>query len=162
MCKRFIATLVLSALSLTAAAGLALADTIARYECNVVGTATPEPVGDRNGHGIMTLQYSCFAVDGLMKGAVYTGSTITEWDGPKGTYLFGGGAHRVPGGHGVSQATEGTGAVIMKDGKPVGFETSGKGIFKFASGTIAALSGRAINFVTKPTGPGRFSLEITD
>jgi hypothetical protein len=162
MSKRFIATFVCSTLSLIGASGFALADTIARYECNVVGPATPEPLGDRNGHGVMVLQYSCFAVDGLMKGAVYTGSTITEWDGPKGTYLFGGGAHRVPGGYAVSQATEGTGAVIMKDGKPAGFETSGKGVFKFASGAIAALSGKAVNFVTKPTGPGRFSLEITD
>jgi hypothetical protein len=50
----------------------------------------------------------------------------------------------------------------MKDGKPAGFETSRKGVFKFASRTVAALSGKTINFVTKPTGPGRFSLDVTD
>jgi hypothetical protein len=41
------------------------------------------------------LQYSCFGVDGLLKGAVYTASTIQEWDGPQGTFLSAGGMYRV-------------------------------------------------------------------
>jgi hypothetical protein len=49
----------------------------------------------------------------------------------------------------------------MKDGKPAGNESSGKGLFKFASGTLAALSGKAVRFETKPTGVGRFSIEFT-
>jgi len=162
MTKRFIATFVCSALGLIGAGGFALADTIARYECNVIGTATPEPLGDRNGHGVLAVQYSCFAVDGVMKGAVFTGTNVTEWDGPKATYLFSGGVHRLAGGIAVSQGTEGTGSIVMKDGKPIGFETSGKAAFKFASGTIAALSGKAFSLVTKPIGLGRFTLELTD
>ena len=70
--------------------------------------------------------------------------------------------HRVPGGLAVSQITEGTGSVVLKDGKPVGTNSSGKGIFKFASGSLAALSGKVFKFNSKPTGLGRFDLEFTD
>lgn len=162
MSKRFIATFVCSALSLIGASGFAFAETIVRYECSNIGTMSQEPIGDRNGHGLVSLQFSCFGVDGLLKGAVYTASNISEWDGPQGTFLFAGGIHRAPGGLAVTQLMEGTESVIMKDGKPAGTESSGKAVFKFASGTLAALSGKVVKFATKPTGVGRFSLELTD
>jgi hypothetical protein len=49
----------------------------------------------------------------------------------------------------------------MKEGKPAGNESSGKAVFKFASGALAALSEKAVRFESKPTGVGRFSLEFT-
>lgn len=67
----------------------------------------------------------------------------------------------MPGGLAVSQAIEGTSSVVMKDGKPVGNESSGKTRFRFASGTLAALAGKTVRFEAKPTGVGRFSLEYT-
>ncbi|MBX9647335.1 MAG: hypothetical protein K2X57_09805 [Xanthobacteraceae bacterium] len=137
-------------------------ETIGRYECSTIGTMSQEPIGDRTGHGLVGVQYSGVAVDGLLKEAVLTGSSISEWNGPKGTYLFGGGVHRAPGGIAVSQLTEGTGDVVMKDGKAIGTDASGTVVFKFASGTLAALSGKAAKFVSKPTSPGRFSLEFTN
>ncbi len=162
MTKRFITTFLCSALSSIGASGFAFAETIGRFECSIIGTASPEPIGGRTGHGLASVQYSCFGVDGLLKGAVYTGSNISEWDGPLGTFLSAGGIYRAPGGLAVTQLMEGTGSVIMKDGKPVGAETSGKTIFKFASGTLAALSGKTVKFVSQPTGAGRFNLELTD
>jgi hypothetical protein len=42
----------------------------------------------------------------------------------------------------------------------IGAEASGKTVFKFAS--LAALSGRTVNFTTKPAGLGRFELEFKD
>lgn len=162
MSKRSLATFVCSALSLIGASGFALAETIGRYECSVVGTVGREPIGDRDGHSLVSLQYSCFGVHGLLKGDVHTASSVSEWDGPKGTFLFGGGIHRAPGGLAATQITEGTGSVVMKDGKPAGTDSSGKGVFKFASGTLAAHSGKAFKFATKPTGLGRFEMEFTD
>jgi hypothetical protein len=163
MRKRFIATFVCSALSLIGASGFAPAETIGRYECSFIGTASEEePIGDRTGHSLSSNQYSCFGVDGLLKGAVYTGSSIGEWEGPQGTFFYSGGIHRAPGGLAVSQLTEGTGSLIMKDGKVAGFETSGKTVFKFSSGTLAALSGKIVKFTTKSTGVGRFNTELTD
>jgi hypothetical protein len=161
MSKRFIATFLCSALSLVGANGFALAETIGRYECNVVGAMSPEPIGDREGHSLIFYQFSCFSVDGLLKGAVYTASTASELDGPRRTFLFTGGVHRAPGGFAVTQMMEGTGSVVMKDGKPV-TENSGKALFKFASGTLATISGKAVKWTTKTTGVGRFSLEFAD
>ena len=161
MCKRLTATLVCSALSLIAASGFARADTIGRYQCAVIGVIAQEPIGDRNGHAMVSVEYSCQGVDGLLKEAVSTAVSVSEWDGPKGTYLASLGLHRAPGWFAVGQLLEGTGSVVMKDG-PAGSEASGKTVFKFASGTLAALSGRTVNFTAKPVGVGRFELEFKD
>ncbi|MEO8320736.1 MAG: hypothetical protein ABJA75_18200 [Bradyrhizobium sp.] len=162
MIKRFMATIMCSALGLISATGLARSDSIGRYECNVVGSAMPEPVGDHSGHGLSDYQYSCFGVDGILKGAVYSATNITEWDGTKGTFLLAGGIHRTAGGFAATQMLEGTASVIMRDGKPVGTTSSGKAIFKFASGTLAALSGKTVKFATKSVGLNRFELELVE
>jgi len=157
--RKTISVLACSMLSFLATAH---ADTIARYECAVIGFPAVEPVGDRADHTLVTVEYSCVGSDGLMKGAVYTASNTTEWDGPKGTFLIGGGVHRIPGGRAVLQMTEGTALLAMKDGKLLGNETSGKALVKFASGPFAALSGKTIRFVTKPVNPIRFDIEFSD
>ena len=162
MSKRLVAAFLCSAISLVGSNGLALADVIGRYECNLIGPTSPEPIGDRNGHSLLVIQYSCVGVDGLLKGAVYTASSISEWDGPKAVYVSGGGIHRTPGGLAVTQLTEGTGSIGMQDGKPTGNESSGKAVFKFASGILAALSGKAVRFTSKSTGFNRFNLEFAD
>ena len=161
MNKRFVVTVVCSTLGLIGATGFALAETVGRLECSVVGAVSQDPIGDKDGHGLATVQYSCLGMEGLLKGAVYSGSSTSEWDGSQGTYLSGGGIIRVAGGLAVTQLTEGTGSVVMKDGKPAGREASGKGLIKFASGTLAALSGKADRWEAKPAGFGRFTLEIT-
>jgi hypothetical protein len=162
MKTRRVAIVVASALSVIGGAGTAFAEAIGQYECAVVGFVNPEPIGDRPDHNLLTVEYSCVGVGGVLKGAVYTASNTTEWDGPKGTFLVGGGVHRIPGGRVVLQMVEGTAALAMKDGKPVGNETTGKAIVKFASGPFAALSGKTLQFVTKPVNPIRFTIDFTD
>ena len=161
MIKRTILTAACSILGLVSASGYATAETIGRLECSVVGAASQEPIGDRDGHRLTNVQFACFGADGPLKGAVYTGSSTQEWDGAQSTFLAAGGIYRVPGGLAVSQAIEGTSSAVMQDGKPIGNESSGKTRFKFASGTLAALAGKTARFETKPTGVGRFSLEYT-
>ena len=153
-------TLLCSAVVLMAVTGYARSETVGRYECNVIGAVAQEAIG--NGHTLSSLQYSCVGVDGVLKGAVVTAVSSSEWDGPKGTYIASMGIHRAPGGFAIGQLTEGTGSVVMKDGKPVGTEASGKTLFKFASGTLASLSGKTVKFSTKLTGPNQFELEFTD
>ena len=162
MLKRIISTFAFSMFGVIAAGSLAHADTIAHYECAVVGFSGPEPIGDRPDHNLLTAEYSCVATDGLLKGAVYTASNAVEWDCPKRTFLIGSGVHRIPGGRAVLQMIEGTASAVMKDGKLIGSETSGKGIVKFASGPFAALSGKTIKFVTEPVNPIRFTIDFTD
>jgi hypothetical protein len=114
----------------------------------------------------VSLEYSCVGVDGIMKGDVHTASSASEWIGPKGTFLRGGGVHRAPEGLAVSVITEGTGWVVKpadtEYAGPAGTESAGKAIFKFASGNLAALSGKTFKFATKPTAPNRFVMEFTD
>jgi hypothetical protein len=123
-----------SSLCVFTATGIARAETIVRYECSIVGTMSQEPIGDRSDHILLSFQYSCFGVDGLLKGAVYTANYIAEGEGGRGTFLLSGGIHRAPGSLAVTQAAEGTGSAVVRDGKIVGSESSGKVVFKFASG----------------------------
>jgi len=161
MKKRNITTLFWSILLMSGTAHMACADTVARYECNMVDFFTQEPIGDRADHMLSLLQYSCVGVDGLLKGALYSGSNTVEWDGPKGKIIVGGGIHRNPGGRAVTELTEGVVSVVMKDGKFVGNEATGKGIVKLASGSFAALNGKQIKFISTPISPIRFALELT-
>ncbi|TWA96192.1 hypothetical protein [Bradyrhizobium stylosanthis] len=160
--NRLAIALACSVLGLSGASGLVLADTIGRYECNVVGSAAPEPLGDRAGHGVANYQYSCIGVDGLLKGAVLSATNISEWDGPQGKFLLGGGVHRTADGAAVSRLQEGTSSMTIKDGKPVASTGSGTAIFNLGSGTLSALSGKTAKFKSKSTGYGRFELEFED
>ena len=162
MSNSFIATVLCSSLGLIGTSGLAFADMVGRYECTIVGASAPEPIGDRTGHGIQGIQYSCVGVDGLLKGAVLTGNAMVEWDGPKSTFLAASTAHRAPGGAVVGQLLEGKGSIALKDGKPVGQDASGKMVIKLASGTFAALSGKTLNWVSRPAGPNRFEQEYSE
>ncbi|WP_407159162.1 hypothetical protein [Bradyrhizobium sp. STM 3557] len=151
-----------AAASLTAVAGPAHAELIGRYECNVVGTLGQEPIGDRPGHMLVSFQYSCYGVDGRLKGALYTASVASEWENQKGIYLYGSGIHRMTDGLAVIQLVEGTGTVSMQDGTPAISQASGKVTFKLASGSLASLAGRTASFTARLTGPGHFIYEMND
>jgi hypothetical protein len=138
------------------------ADSIARYDCTVVGTIGQEPIGDRPGHMLVSFQYACFGLDGLMKGALYTAHVASEWENQKGTDLYGGGIHRTNDGYAVIQMTEAAGSVVMGQGMPAVSEARGKVLFKLASGRFAALAGRMVDFTAKMIGPGHFIYEMTD
>ena len=145
-----------SVICLVGSTGLALADTVGRYQCTVAGPSVPEPLGDRADHTIQTVQYSCIGVDGLLKGAVMTGFSVVEWQAGKSKFLSASSTHRIAGGLAVGQLLEGNGSVVMKDGKPFGQEASGKAAIKFASGALAALSGKNLKWVSTPVSLNRF------
>jgi hypothetical protein len=160
--KRLFPLLACSALGVIGVASVAHSDIIGRYECNVVGSSIPEPIGDRNGHGLASYQFSCVGVEGLLKGAVYSATAVSEWDGPNGKLLMVGGVHRVPGGLVVTQMQEGKATIEMKDGKAVGSTGSGKALIKFASGTLADLSGKTLRFTNQSIGFNRFDIEWSE
>jgi hypothetical protein len=143
-----------------------LAEIFGLYECNVIGTIGKDPIAGESGHLLVSLEYSCVGLEGLMKGDVHTASSASEWIGPKGTFLRGGGVHRAPDGLAVSVITDGTGWVVKSSDTeyagPAGTASAGTGIFKFASGSLAALSGKTFKFATKPMAPNRFVMEFTD
>jgi hypothetical protein len=162
MSKHYLATALCAALGLIGSTGLAQSEPIGRYECSVVGNGAPEPIGDRAGHNLTSMQFNCRGTGGQLKGAVYTAISVSEWDGPNGTLLLGGGTHRAAGGFAVSQLVEGTSSVIVKDGKPVGMTSAGKAMFKSATGTLAPLAGKPFKFTTKSTAANQFEFALED
>jgi hypothetical protein len=159
MIRHPIGFILCAAMGLAGSTGLALADSIGRYECSVVGPSIPEPVGDRTDHTIQTIQYSCVGVDGLFKGAVLTGNAVVEWQGPRSTFLVASTTHRIPGGVAVGQLLDGSGSLAMENGKPLGNDASGKAAIRIASGSLAGLSGKTLKWRSKPTGFNRFEQE---
>jgi hypothetical protein len=159
MSKRLIAGILCSAIGLIGASGFAFADSIGGLECNIIGPIGLDPIGDRDGHLLRSYDYSCVGVDGLFKGAVSTGLSVSEMDGPQVTFLLGAGVVRTAGGLAVGQMLDGTGATVMQEGRPARATLSGKVMFKFASGTLAALSGKTVKSTAKPIGFNRFELE---
>ena len=162
MCNRVVAAVLGSALGLIGMSGATLAGSIGRYDCIIVGTIVQEPVGDRDGHQIVSFEYTCRGLDGLLKDAGTTAISVSEWDGQKGKYIASVGLHRAPGGFAVGQLVEGSSSVAMTSDKAASIEASGTTVFKFASGTLAAISGKTAKFTARPTGPGRFEIEFTD
>ncbi|MCK1491941.1 hypothetical protein IVB14_16305 [Bradyrhizobium sp. 180] len=140
---------------------IALADSTRRYGCIIDGTDR-EPTSDRNGRTIVSLQYTCRVADGLLKDAGITGLSVSEWDSEKGRYLASIDIYRALHGIAVGQVLEGTGSSVTEDNRAVGIAASGKMVFKFASGSLAALSGRTVKFTTKPVGSRQFEMEFTD
>ncbi|MCP3396915.1 MULTISPECIES: hypothetical protein [unclassified Bradyrhizobium] len=140
--------------------GIALADSTRRYDCTIDGTDR-EPIGDRNGHIIVSLQYTCRVADGLLKDARISGLSVSEWDSENGKYLASLDVHRARDGFAIGQLLEGGASSVIEDNR-AGIAASGKTVFKFASGSLTALSGRTVNFTTKPLGSRRFEMEFTD
>ncbi|MGV7213443.1 hypothetical protein [Bradyrhizobium sp. UFLA05-112] len=161
MKELFSAIVVLFIFGLLEVKRCALADTIRRYDCTIDGTDR-EPIGDRIEHVVVSLQYTCRVEDGPLKDAGITAISVSEWDSEKGRYLASLDVHRALEGFAVGQLLEASGSSVMQDKRAAGIAASGKTVFKFASGSLAALLGKTVKFTTKPVGSRRFELEFTD
>jgi hypothetical protein len=121
--------------------------------CRGVGPSTPEQLGDREGHALSIGQESCQTTEGPAAGAVVTGTSMWEWDGPKAKELSGYGVARMPGPTFAYQITDGTLEVTMTDGKPSGWTASGHAIATLATGSWASFNGKKGEWTAKSTGP---------
>ena len=121
--------------------------------CQDIGPSAPEPLGDREGHSILTATVSCRVDSGFMSGGVLTGTDIWEWNGPKAVLLSGSGVVRKPGGTLVYTETSATLELTMADGKVTGWTASGRGTYPVATGSAAFLAGKSYTLTAKPTGP---------
>lgn len=137
------------------------AQSTARLYCHSVGSAPPEPLGDREGHSISVSQIACRVEGGLTDGGVLTGTTITEWNKGNGVILSGSGVTRRPGATTAYQHTEGTVALIMTDGKVTGSTSSGRGRMTMATGAASALLGKTYSFTARTVAPGQTVVDVT-
>ncbi|WP_348522535.1 hypothetical protein [Bradyrhizobium iriomotense] len=97
-----------------------------------------------------------------MKDAGITSISVSEWDSEKGRYLASLDVHRALEGYAVGQLLEGDGSSVMENNRAAGIAARGKTVFKFASGSLADLSGKTVKFTTKPVGSRRFEMEFSD
>ncbi len=131
----------------------------AAFACQYVGTSSLEPLGDREGHSLRDLDYSCLVTAGPLTGGVLTGRVVFEMDKSGGTLLIGGGVIRKPGATAVYQQTDAKLEITMSEGKVIGVTTTGHDRYVMAVGSAASMSGKSFAYTTKPTGPGQFSVE---
>ena len=133
----------------------------ARLHCHTVGSAPPEPLGDREGHSVSVSQFACRVEGGPTDGGVLTGTTIVEWDKGNGIILSGSGVTRKPGATTAFQHSEGKVALILSEGKVVGSTGSGRGRMTMATGTASSLAGKTYSYSAKTVGPGQSVVEVT-
>ena len=128
--------------------------------CQAVGAnGAPEPLGDRDGHGISVGQISCHIDSGPMKDGIVTGTFIWQWDGPNATLVSEHGVIRKPGATVVYVETQGKLALTMADGKVTGWTASSRGTDVVATGSAASMAGKSYTTTGKGTGSGQFTFE---
>jgi hypothetical protein len=132
-----------------------------KLHCMFTGTHPMETLGDRADHSISVNQYTCNVEGGPLDGAVTTGTTVYEWDGPNGTGQVGYGIDRKPGANAIYVNTEMKNTVSMTDGKVTGAVFSGRGRYAVATGAAASLAGKSYTYKGKTTGPNSFIVEST-
>jgi hypothetical protein len=129
--------------------------------CTNSGASALEPLGDRQGHAIRAVHYVCTGQTGLMQGGTMTASGVYEWTGNDGKLLVANGVMRKPGSVVVYATTEGSGSLVIVDGRPVGARTTGKGVYRLATGAAAELNGKTFTYSTRPIANGQFIIEGT-
>ena len=152
----------LSVIALALGAPSASAQEVSKFFCQTVGGSDkPEPLGDREGHGITVTTASCRIVGGLLDGSLLTAQEIWEWDGTNAKMLLESGVIRKPGAIATYELTEGKLELAITDGKVTGFTASGKGRWPTASGTAASLAGKSWTWKSWAAGAGQWEGEAT-
>jgi hypothetical protein len=153
---------IVAAVAFAAFSPSAIAQEVSKFFCQAVGAnGAPEPLGDREGHGISVVTASCRNVGGVLDGSLTTAQEIWEWDGTNAKMLLESGVIRKPGAMATFELTEGKLALTMTDGKVTGFTASGKGRWPTATGTAGSLAGKSWTFKSWPTGAGQWEGEVT-
>lgn len=127
--------------------------------CTYAGASALEPLGDRQGHAIREVHYVCTGQSGPMQGGTMTATGIYEWSGNEGKLLAANGVMRKPGSVVVFDTTEGSGSLVLVDGRPIGARTTGKGVYRLATGAAADLNGKTFTYSTRPAPNGQFVIE---
>ena len=139
----------------------ALAQESSKVMCQAVGAnGVPEPLGDREGHGISVMTETCRVKGGAISGGIVTGQSIWEWDKTNANMLSVSGVVRKPGAFATYELMDGKLALTIIDGKATGFTASGKGRWPLATGSAASMAGKTFTYKTMSTGPGEWETDV--
>jgi hypothetical protein len=154
-------TTVLIALAIVAPNALAQEASYSETCQYIGGPPKSEPLGDRDGHSLSSVEVSCVVNSGLLSGGIGTNSILSEFNGPNGVLLMGGGVIRKPGATLVFELTEQKIALTVTDGKVTGASVNGRGKVLLGTGAAASLAGKTFSYTIKPGPPGQFTIETT-
>lgn len=131
----------------------------ARADCTQAGPNSLEPL-DREGRLFQVNQYNCVIRGGPFDGSVMTGTNVWEFDKGNARFLSGNGVIRRADSVAVFEHTEGAMVLKMEGSHVVGWQSTGAGVYKMASGRVSPFSGRRYSFFARPTGPGSFGSDM--
>lgn len=97
---------------------------------------------------------------GPFDGSTMTGTNVWEFDKGKARFLSGHGVIRRSDLAAVFEQAEGALVLKVDGGNVVGWESTGAGVFKMASGRVLPFTGRRYSFFARPTGPGSFGADM--
>jgi hypothetical protein len=151
-----------AAIVLAALAPGAVAQEISKTHCQAVGeNGAPEPLGDREGHGISVTTETCRVEGGAMDSGIVTGQGIWEWDGTNAKMVSVSGVVRKPGAMVAYQLTDGALTLTMADGKVTGFTATASGRWPIATGSAASMAGKTFTVSAKSTSAGQWESDVT-
>jgi len=130
------------------------------WNCQDIGQTQTEPLGDRDGHSVVTAEFSCRIESGKLDGGVATGLAIWEFDGPNAVMLSGNGFVRKPGAIVVWNVAEAKFALTMVNGKATGWTVAGRGTWVLGAGDWTSEGGKPFTWTGKSTGPTQYSFEV--
>lgn len=153
--RRGLGALALCALSVAASAQSVVAF---KNACTSVGNSPQEALAGREGQAISFGTFVCSTEGGPLDGITLTGANLWHWSGGSATLVTGSSVGRKPGAHTVFESTGGKMKLLMNANQVVGFEGEGKGVYRVATGSVAPLEGKTVNFKFKSIAPGRFEV----
>ena len=158
--RRHFPYLIICALAVLCAAASAQSGLSHRLVCQSIGNGAAEPLGDREGHALSVGNFTCRTDGGPLDGGVLTGATIWEYDKLGAVGLSGSGVTRKPGAMAAYMNTESKLTMTLVDGMVTGLTGTGWGRHTLASGSAAALSGKAYSYTFGSTGAGQFGVDV--
>lgn len=149
------------ALALAVAAPATLAGgATSHFMCRVTSTSRLDHLG-REGQPAELSQFTCRVRGGLLDGFVATGTNI--WEPAKTSAVLIGSivVARKAEATVVYEVEQATRRLASADGRARGWEGAGRGTYKLATGSAAALAGKSFHSVARYERPGAFTIDAT-
>ena len=130
-----------------------------RYDCRVSGRSLVDGIG-RDGQTVQLSQFTCRVKGGVLDGFTATGSNVLE-PRPGGALLVGSIVVAQKGDSILAyEVGEGTRRQRMNNGEVVGWDSTGAGTYKWATGSAALLKGKSFSSKVRSTGADDFTIDV--
>lgn len=131
-----------------------------RYDCRVTATSQIDGLG-REGQAAQLSQFTCSINGGVLNGFTATGTNLLEPRQGGGARLVGAVVVAQKGDSSLAyEVKEGTRRARLKNGQVIGWDSTGSGTYKSATGTATPLAGKSFRSIVRSTGPDTFTIDV--